>query len=506
MKDFLTDEEMKKLENPDFISDEEMAKLEKPSYDYSNLPQVAKDLVKVNVEALPQYGGAIGSLFGPAGAGLGAAAGQSLKGGLEGLYNLATGKQDLANEFRLPTSEELKQLGMEQAGAFAQGYTGEASGQLAGKALQAGAKAFQPQLAKNAERMAARALGAERGTIKKLGADRVQEVGRYALDEGLLQPFSNTDDVIAANLAAQQRGGQMMSDVYKQIDEAGASTFDPLSVAAKVDEELGSFYRDPLNKGVTNQLENTIESILMRGNKPIPLSEAQALKETLGKASNWQNKLVISDKEQLARQAYGIVNKAIDDAVESGAQAIGTDNILKNLQKGKQLFGASKTAEELLTNKLAREQGNKLIGLTDWGVLGAGGAAIPLTGGGSIPATAALYGAKKYGENFGAQQSALLLDKLAKSPTLQNLGQKSPQLFEQFVGRLGQAGMAQLSPEQEQKGLYDKDKIMSKVQGSQYAKVLQDAAQKGDQSFAAAHYVMSSNDEKYRQLVEDQEQ
>jgi len=45
---------------------------------------------------------------------------------------------------------------------------------------------------------------------------------------------------------------------------------------------------------------------------------------------------------------------------------------------------------------------------------------------------------------------------------------------------------------------YNKDEILQKAQGSKYAQVLQNAAQKGDQSLAAAHFVLSSRDKKYR--------
>lgn len=492
MKEFLTDEEMAKLENPDFISDEDMARMESGS----KMPS-GRDWAKTMTEALPLAGGAVGGVIGLAGgplgavggAGLGAAAGKSLENIIE---------QTFLNE-----PKSTRQLFQEPVMSGLEGAAGEGMGQIAAKGLQAATKAIQPSLQTGAERMAARALGAERGTIKKLGADKVQALGRYALDEGLLQPFSTTDDVIAANLAKQSEGGKMMGEVYEQIDKAGASTFDPLTVAAKVDEELGGFYRDPLNKGVTNQLENTIESILMRGNKPIPLADAQALKETLGKASNWQNKLVVSEKEQLAREAYGIVNKAIDEATDIGAKAIGADDILYNLKRGKDLYSKSKGVEELLTNKFAREQGNKLMGLTD---TIATSQAMSSAG----PAGLAAYPLKRGLEAYGSQSAALGLDKLSKaasqSPFMQQISKSKPELFNQFVSRLGQLGLK----EQEEKPVpppkVDKNQILQKTQGSKYSQVLQNAAQNGDQSFNAAHFVLSNSNKDYRQMLEDQEQ
>jgi hypothetical protein len=47
----------------------------------------------------------------------------------------------------------------------------------------------------------------------------------------------------------------------------------------------------------------------------------------------------------------------------------------------------------------------------------------------------------------------------------------------------------------------DKDLIMQKVAGSKYQQVLENAAQKGGQSFAAAHYVLSERDQDFQKLM-----
>jgi hypothetical protein len=361
-----------------------------------------------------------------------------------------------------------------------------------------------------AERFGARALGAERGTIKSMGQDKVQQLGRYALDEGLLTPLGSTDDIISRNAAKQAEGAGKMNSVYSQIDEAGASTFNPLEVAGKVDEKIGGFYRSPINKGETAQLENTLESILTRGADNIPLTEAQVLKEELGKVANWKNSLNITDKEKMARDAYGIVNKAIDDAAQSGAEKIGVEGLKETLQQGKSLYGSSKGAEQLLENKLAREQGNKLIGLTDWGVLGAGGAATAMTGGAAAIPTLALYGAKKGAEKYGAQIGALSLDafskKLLASPQMLNLYQKSPAAFQNMAQKLyDQIPKSADQGSQNFNQTHNKEAMIQKTQGTKYQQVLANAAQKGDASFAAAHYVLANRDPKYRELIDNKQ-
>jgi hypothetical protein len=255
---------------------------------------------------------------------------------------------------------------------------GAVTGGLAGAAsplIDAGVKAAANKSRDLADRFAARALGAERGTIKSIGFDKVKAAGRQALDEGILSPLASTDDLVARNEALKSKGGEMMGNAYSAIDDAGASTFNPLNAATDVEGKIGDFYRSPINRGETNQLENTLESILMRGEKDIPLKEAQALKEELGKVANWKNNVTVTPKEQMARDAYGVVSQHIDDAVAKGSDIIEKAGLSDALSQGKDLYSKASTAEKLLQNKQAREQGNKILGLSDWALLGGGAAA-----------------------------------------------------------------------------------------------------------------------------------
>ncbi len=152
-----------------------------------------------------------------------------------------------------------------------------------------------------ADRLAARALGAERGTLKKLGPDKVYAAGRQALDEGVLSPLASTDDLIARNTANKKMGWDKMDEAFSAVDDA----------ATDVEKELGSFYRSPINKGETAQLENTLESILMRGEGNIPLKEAHVLKKEIDKVANWKSPNP-TPKELIARDATKIINDHID--------------------------------------------------------------------------------------------------------------------------------------------------------------------------------------------------
>jgi len=160
-------------------------------------------------------------------------------------------------------------------------------------------KPLAQKLMKIAERRAAKALGLQKHLAKKMTQDQIDDVGRYALDEDIIKPsaWNNTGKMIKKNETAMKKSGQMMDDVYQTIDDRGASEFNPLDVAAKADDELGKFWRDPINKAEARQFDNTIETILNRGEGNIPIKVAQELKTKLGKVANWKNKVNVSDKE-----------------------------------------------------------------------------------------------------------------------------------------------------------------------------------------------------------------
>lgn len=397
----------------------------------------------------------VGSVISPANK---IAKGQRLISGAAGI--------GLVNALGSSDADNAKDLLIDSAtGAVIGGALGYGADKAA-KAVDKGVQKLGEKSKEGAKWLAARALGAERGTIKSLGADRVKAAGAQALDENVLSAFANTDDLIARNQAVRQKGGQMMEKAYGAIDDARASTFNPLEVAAKVDEQLSPTFRTAINKGETSQLENTLESILARGEKNIPLKEAQKLKQEIGSVAFPKGRRPIdpSPKQQMAMDAYDIVNKSIDEAAQKGAGYIEQSGLSDVLAKGKELYGGAKTSSKLLDNKLAREQGNRMVGLTDMIVgvpaLGYGG----MTG--DWETSIGLMAGKKYLEKYGAQQAALVLNKMSQklmtAPAMAEAAKKSPALFVSIAQKLeGRGGAAAAANDELKPDLKGKDKWVS---------------------------------------------
>ena len=267
--------------------------------------------------------------------------------------------------------------------------------------------------------------------------------------------------MISRNTNIQQASGKRIGDIADEIDASGFRGFSPTEVADRVEGDLGGFYRDPISKSETSLLDNALESIRMRGEENIGLAEAQALKKTLAKTANWKNNIQPTQKEILAREIYGTVTEMIDSATDQGAKSINDPELLKAFVDAKKLYGASKGSQEILLNKRAREEGNKMFGLTD-SIFAAGGigAAVAIDPA-AIAATAAVLGAKKLGEKYGAQNMARGSDSMAKQIL------RVPEL------------------------------------AKKYGSVLQSAATRGPTALAATHYILQQQDPEYREKMRE---
>lgn len=320
--------------------------------------------------------------------------------------------------------------------------------------------AIADRIGNYAARRASKAVGIDKGLGKTLGKEKLLKVGRQALDEGIVShPGANaTDDMLTRAEALRERGGAGMQDIYNKMDERNLSTFDPESIVDKFRAQEGGFYSSPANKDISGQFDSILDTIGMRG-KNLPFAQQQALKEEMGKLSNWKS-AAPSDKALMARKAYGLVNKGIDDAATAASPALGQDaqralQIAKDQYAGGAVMAGTPNQVGSLENKLAGEMTSNRgpFGLMDAVFAGAGG-----TIGGPI-GIAKGYALKK-GIDVVTKPSnqAWTADMISK--TLQG----SPQVFGKF------------------------------------AAPLQKAAQRGTPALTATNFVLSQTQPEYREL------
>lgn len=370
----------------------------------------------------------------------GAAGAEALGLGAADLVGAGVGKQIVAHAAEAGFQGVLYQSGTELSKMFAEdpkqtaesaisdlglafvltGAFGGATG-AAEEAFKKAAVEAAPFLKNFQEERAAKALGFSKGQVSKLkgGQNEAKDIARTLMDaeidsgEKIFTPLVGAEELGTRVEKLRVSSGERMGNVYEALDSKNAPGISPLDLASKIDEKLGTFWRSPINKGESTQLENILESVLLRGEKDMSFRESQLLKEEVRKVAfpNGKNPIEPSPRIQIAQDAYRIISGEIDTAVDRSAKEIGDPGLLKELTQAKKEYAAAKKAGKAIADRVSSEQGNKMFGLTDTIAGTVAGAA-----GGFGPAAAALM-LKKLAEKYGNTAIASSADTYA-----QNLG------------------------------------------------------------------------------------
>lgn len=363
-------------------------------------------------------------------------------------------------------NEDLEGIGKDAliAGGISAGTAG--LGHVIGKGVSAGAKKFAPKVADGLEDFSkvqgARAVGLDKGLSKKLGKERVMEIGEQARDKGLFGLFTGTEEKAARNAALKEMAMGQRQGAYDAIDAVGASKFNPSSVAADVGESLGDFNRmSPLNSGKLRTLENTLDAIQQRGTENISMKEAQNLMNELRDAARWSGVGNKSPQEEMAQKAYMKVREAVNKAAGDASETVGLEGLKGVIESSNKTYSIAKDTDKLLNNQFGKDVGNKMFGLTDNIQVGAQAVGRSLSE--ASPYAAAVLAAKKAGEKYGGQIMSITSHKLA------DLVEKSPQAL------------------------------------GKYGPILQKASQRGGNALGVTDFMLQQNDPEYRKMKKEME-
>ena len=202
-----------------------------------------------------------------------------------------------------------------------------------------------------------------------------------------------------------------------------------------VDELMDPFY----------QVQDVLDLVPKGGTGLSVGKEGQQLQSVLDSLANW-NKSKLNETsavEKLARSASRVNRDILNKTAESSAKKIGKADEAALIAKQNKLYEQTNKMKKLLGNKLAAEEGNKSLGLTDWLSLAssvAGGSAVggPL---GAVIVPALTLGAKKGAEAYGKSSQAALLNYLSKKvanneTALKELARKGKKLPPALVGQI----------------------------------------------------------------------
>jgi len=211
------------------------------------------------------------------------------------------------------------------------------------------------------DQKALKSLGGNKAAFKEQ-IKRGTNLGREAMDEGIIRPFSSTESMLERADLVKGSGWDKMSQTFKEADAIRPS-FVPDEAAQAVKNELGDFYRSPLNRDIAGQFDNTVEAIAMRGKNPVSLEEGQLLKKELDKIGFPKGKRPVSpsEKQIMSQDASRIIADKISDSAEGVLGEQGRSL----LKQGRAQYGTGKQSGDLLTDKLAREQSKGGFSISD---------------------------------------------------------------------------------------------------------------------------------------------
>jgi hypothetical protein len=308
----------------------------------------------------------------------------------------------------------------------------------AGKGIKNAGK----NLAEFAENRALNAAGFRKkdfGLVNKLGIK--SDVGRMALDEGIVQAGDSIADVAEKAVARKNEVGNQISKIYKTTtDELKNnpnldSEIDLHKILDSYEAELVAKYKGKADgKKVISTIKDKLEGIRENPEK-IDLEKLHEIQQDIGNSARKAKAFGPNQDTDVASELKTLRNKFRDVGQSKIAEvdnSLGT-NFSKALKTQNKIYSSLKSMEDPLRKGLSAEEGNRILGLSEQ-IAGATGLA---TGGPAtaIPLGLLARGVKKYGDSVAATAA----DKVSK------IIESNPEMLGTFADPLIKA--AKISPQ-----------------------------------------------------------
>jgi hypothetical protein len=264
---------------------------------------------------------------------------------------------------------------------------------------------------------AAKALGATKRFLNSPDKlERAKEVGQTMVDQGIIKPFSNAEEMASEVAKLKDTSGKAVGDFL----ESNGVKFNPQSIVDNLNAIRPKDAAGNLLKGgnwdiINNRIDNAVETVMAHAKDttkikvgkgglvglekakelmPINFQDANKIKGVLQDTTNWDGREI---KDVADKMIAGTVKNSVDSALNDAAVSSGNQEEMAQFLKNKKLYSHAQTAEDYIHNRLSSEYGNKTIGLTDWI------AAISSLSHGNPLGAGALIGAKRAAERYGSQ-------------------------------------------------------------------------------------------------------
>lgn len=339
---------------------------------------------------------------------------------------------------------------------------------------------------------------------------RLEQTGQTLLDEGVVTPLATLEQIQKRSADAMQKHGEIIGKVEEALDGKfdlmAKSSFreklvQPQRIASQIDELITRYADDPALADFAKGLQTFRDRFRAMGDGPIKFSKAQEIKRNFDQILNWDKEQTVG--KELVKQVRGIVNGEIDGAIEAVGRQTGQP-WYDGWKDAKQVYGAMKEVNEMAADRAFRNEANRFISPSDYG-MGATGALITsvATGGAAIPAIAtgaATAGVNKLARTYGSSIAATGANKVANA--FQSPG--AQQLSNYLSTKALPTGIAAAQAISGKLDSQDPEKMIQRFTGTKYENVLRMAKERGGDSFATTYFLLGQKDPEFQRLMNDQ--
>jgi len=273
-------------------------------------------------------------------------------------------------------------------------------------------------------------------------AGGVSQIGRDALDLGVVTAASSVDDIAERAAREAEKWGARVGELVRGLDGQNAVRPDGNRIMRRVQEEvLDRLGDNPFFDDIRRTVERDIRPFASRfattadeaGNavagEALGFEQLHKIRQGMDDLI-YRNKLSNSPIVAELRAVRGILEDEIETAGAEAARSVGDAAFRDAYQQAKRLYGSMKTVRDMAADRVRRNDANRWLSPSDYGLAisgGLGGAVISSADGDTDPGAIAigfLSGlAHKFARERGRAFLAAGLDKISRVGAIQRTAQ-----------------------------------------------------------------------------------
>lgn len=257
-----------------------------------------------------------------------------------------------------------------------------AAGAIVGKgigALKNSADAAQ----EFANSQAVKASGGMLKDFRTLNAKgRLDDVGQFALDKGIVSAGDSVDKVAQKANAIREQAGDKLDKIYSKVRGVFGEPdymepgFNPArdsdEIISSVKQKLGD---SPEATSTLNKVKSYLDDLeLKHGDQVLDPKVANNIKTDIDKSINYNRNPFAkgSAYEDAMSEMRNIINGKVADHVDYLANQAGDPELSANLKSANKEYGYAKQLQNMAEDRVNRDAANRMFGLTDTIAGGAG--------------------------------------------------------------------------------------------------------------------------------------